>query len=152
MSAAESGNNTRSDILFMLISAAAFGYFGFGSSWAHQMTTTNPPVLLTMVVLLKWTLRCGAVVFLAAALLSLVHRTLGSAAYAIAGLVTAGVFAVVAIWEWTNPQGYFSGVPAFLLMLFAVWNGYGSWCGFKDFLSAVRRASHERHVFGADAP
>jgi hypothetical protein len=67
-------------------------------------------------------------------------------------LVTAGVFAVVAIWEWTNPQGYFSGVPAFLLMLFSVWNGYGSWCGFKDFLSAVRRASHERHVFGADAP
>jgi hypothetical protein len=152
MTATESGNNTRSDILFMLISAAAFGYFGFGSSWAHQMTTTNPPVLLTMVVLLKWTLRCGAVMFLAAALMSLVHRKLGSAAYAVTGLVTAGVFAVVAIWEWTNPQGYYSGVPAFLLMIFAVWNGYGSWCGIKDVLAIRRRKAPREQIFGADAP
>jgi hypothetical protein len=129
----------RSQVFFMLISAGIFAYFGFGSSWAHQLTNTNPPKLLLMVVLLKWSLRLGAIAFGTAALLSLAGWLAGPLLYAVAGLVTSVLFVVVAVWERTNPQGYFSGVPALLLLVFAAWNGYGAWNGLTSVL-AMRRA------------
>ncbi|MHC5023754.1 MAG: hypothetical protein ACYTGG_07570 [Planctomycetota bacterium] len=124
--------DVRSQVFFMLISAGIFAYFGFVTSWAHQYTATTPPVLLPMVVLLKWTLRVGAVAFGVAALLSMTGSIVGPLVYALTGIVTAAAFVVVAVWEWTNPQGYFSGVPAVLLVIFAAWNGYGSWSGLQE--------------------
>lgn len=152
MSHAASANDARSDVFFMLISAAAFGYFGFASSWAHQYTNTNPPVLLPMVVILKWTLRGGAIAFLFAVAVTMAKREVGSLIYSLVGLLTAGSFIIVAIWEWTNSQGYYSGVPPFLLVVFAIWNGYGSWSGIKEMLAAMRRSSDREQVFGAGEP
>jgi hypothetical protein len=129
----------RSQVFFMLISAGIFAYFGFGGSWAHQLTNTSPPVLLPMVVVLKWTLRGGAIAFAIATVLSLLGSAIGPLLYAAAGLLTAALFVVVGIWEMTNPQGYYSGVPAILLFIFAAWNGYGSWVGLQGALG--RRAS-----------
>jgi hypothetical protein len=127
----------RSETIYMVISALLFAYFGFGGSWAHQntmATTTQPSHVLGMVVMLKWTLRAGAITFGVAALLSTLGSTLGPLLYALGGLVTAVLFGIVAIWEWTNPQGYYSGVPAILLIIFALWNGFGSWASLREML------------------
>ena len=132
--------DTKSQVFFMLISGGIFAYFGFGSSWAHQYTTTTPPVLIPMIVLLEWSLKGGAIAFGISALISFTGSVFGPLLYAIVGLITAVIFAVVAVWEWTNPNGYFSGVPAILLIIFAVWNGFGSYSSLRDILKA-RRAS-----------
>ena len=129
---------SRSDIFFMLISAAVFAYFGFGGSWSHKHTTTQPPQLLPMVALLEWTLKAGAVACGLSALLVMLKQHLGDVLYAAAGLVIAVIFAVVAIWEWTNPQGYYSGIPAFLLIIFALWNGFGSWSSMREIMASRR--------------
>ena len=138
--------------MYMFISAGLFGYFGFGNSWAHQYTTTNPPVLLTMVVLLKWTLRIGAICFAGAGLLAAAGSMLGPLVNGVAGLATALLLLIVAVWEFTNPQGYYSGVPAILLVVFAIWNGYGSWMGLQAILhsGALARADADSDTpFGA---
>jgi len=131
MNRSENGTNATT-IFFMFISAGVFAYFGFAGSWAHQYTTTNPPELLTMVVLLKWTLRAGAIAFGVAAVLSMLRSGAGPLLYCVVGLITAVLFVVVGIWEMTNPQGYFSGIPAILLFLFAAWNGFGSWTELQE--------------------
>jgi len=132
MNQRESTAKIRSQAMFMFISAALLAYFGFLGSWAHQYNTTNPPALVMMVVVLKWTLRIGAIVFAGAGVLAAGGSTFGPILNCVAGLATAAVFIVVAIWEWTNPQGYFSGVQPILLVLFAAWNGYGSWMGIQE--------------------
>ena len=96
----------------MLFSDALFGYFGFMMSWAHQYTTTNPPQLLVMVVILEWAFRGGAIAFLVSGIVAMVRLNIANLVYSVAGLVTAVMFLAVAIWDWTNPQGYYSGVPA----------------------------------------
>lgn len=133
--------NAKGQVFFMLISGGIFAYFGFGSSWAHQYTTTTPPVLLPMVVLLKWSLRSSAIAYGVSALISLTGSMLGPLLYAVVGLITAIVFALVAAWEWTNPNGYYSGVPAILLVIFAAWNGYGSFSGLREIFASRATAS-----------
>jgi hypothetical protein len=149
MSQASPASDSRSNIFFMLVSAAVFGYFGFGMSWVHQYTNTTPPVWIPMIAVLMWTLRCGTIAFVASAIISMGKPWIGSLLYAAAGLATAAVFAVVAVWEWTNAQGYFSGVPPFLLILFALWNGYGSWMGIKELMAAKRSSPAHEQPFGA---
>lgn len=122
----ESSSPLRADVFFMLLSALLFAYFGFIWSWAHQWTSTQPPQRIPMIAVLMWTLRIGAIAFIVAAALSLARQRLGPFLYAVTGLVTSALFVVVAIWEWTNPNGYYSGVPAILLLVFALLNGYGS--------------------------
>jgi hypothetical protein len=132
----------------MLLSAAIFAYFGFASSWAHQYTTTQPPQLLSMVVVLKWTLRGGAIGFASSAIIAMVRPAAGELVYALISIVTAISFVIVAIWEWTNPQGYHSGVPAVLLVIFAAWNGFGAMSG----LMSLRQAEANRSVGSPSVP
>ena len=132
MNAATVKSQAQSQVFFMLVSAGLFAYFGFGSNWAHQYTNSTPPVLLPIVVLLKWTMKGGAIVFALAAVLSMVGSLVGPLIYSLAGLVTAMIFVAVGVWEMTNSQGYYSGVPAIVLFIFAAWNGYGSWIGLQE--------------------
>ena len=148
-----SANEIRSQAIYMFISALLFGYFGFFNNWSHQMTTasaTPPNTLIPMVVLLKWTLRVGACCFALSGVLAMIGSMLGPLINCLAGLVTAGVFVIVAIWEWTNPQGYFSGVPPILLVVFALWNGHGSWMGLKEL--RARQAHSNGRTNAPDAP
>src|SRR5689334_290392 len=118
MNGQQPSSSARSQAVYMFISAALFGYFGFIGDWSHQMTlpTATPPnTLIPMVVLLKWTLRVGSICFALAGVLSAAGQLIGVSINCLAGMVTSVVFLIVAIWEWTNPQGYFSGVPAILL-------------------------------------
>lgn len=130
----------------MLISAGVMAYFGFASNWAHQFTSASAPqpnMLIPMVVVLKWTLRAGAIAFAVAAVLSLIGLAAGPLLYSVAGLITALLFVVVGIWEMTNSHGYFSGVPAILLFLFALWNGYGAWMGLSEILNPRATAASD---------
>ncbi|MCP3902147.1 MAG: hypothetical protein GY715_00810 [Planctomycetes bacterium] len=129
----------RSHAFWMLISAGLFAYFGFVMGWAHRYTgpqAPQPGQLIPMVAVLMWTIRGSAIGFGASWLISLTGSTLGPLLYAVVGLVGAVIFVVVAVWEWTNPQGYFSGIPAILLLIFAVWNGAAAVGGLR---SAFRR-------------
>ena len=134
-------SDMRSQVFFMFLSAGIFAYFGFATSWVHQYTNTNPPVLLPMVMVLKWTLRIGAIGMAIAAVLSLIGTVLGPILYAVVGLLSAIAFVVVGVWEMTNSQGYYSGVPAIILFIFAAWNGYNSWIGLQEAM-ASRKAAH----------
>ena len=123
----------------MLLSAAIFAYFGFVTSWAHQYTSASAPQpnsLLPMVVLLKWTLRGAAIAFGASALVSLISPFAGALVFGVTGVITAISFVLVGIWELSNPNGYYSGMPAILLFIFAAWNGYGSWSSLRELLGA----------------
>ena len=134
----------RSEIFFMIISAVIFGYFGFATAWP-QYTAAQPPQLIPMVVVLKWTLRAGAAAFALSALLAVLGSILGAMLYSIAGLITAGLFLVVAVWDVTSP--FNSGIHWILLVIFALWNGFGSWNGLRAVL-ASRKVSRS----GDDSP
>ena len=130
----QTASEVRSQVLFILISAGLFAWFGFGGSWSHQYTNTQPPQLLPMVVTLKWALRAGAIVFGLSAILSLAGLRAGAVLYALAGVITAALFLIVAIWDWSSP--YYSGIPMILLLIFAIWNGFSSWNGLRIALRA----------------
>ncbi len=57
----------------------------------------------------------------------------------------AGVFLVL---DWLDKQ-HAAGIPPFLLVIFAVWNGYGSWTGLRALL-ARRSAPLDAPPFDAD--
>lgn len=126
----------QSQAVWMLIAAALFGYFGFYMGWAHRYTTQTPPQLLMMVAALMWSLRIGCIAFAVAGLLALVGAPVALLLYAVAGLGTAIVFVAVAVWDLTTPQ-YYSGVPAFILLIFAAWNGFSSVQGLREYRSLI---------------
>lgn len=134
-------SDLRADMFFMLVSAGVFAYFGFGSSWVHQYTTDTPPQWIPMVAVLEWALKGGAIGCGLAAVLAFMRLTAGDWLYAIVGLITAVLFVAVAIWEWTNPRGLYSGVPAILLVIFAAWNGFGSLASLRELLGSRRSQS-----------
>jgi len=118
----------------MFISAAIFGYFGFGSSWVHKMTTDDPPQLLIMVAVLEWTLKASAVAFLLAGLITTKRALEGNLLYSAIGVAGSVLFVAVAIWDFTSV--YFSGISPILLLIFAAWNGYGAWTGLQGAMAA----------------
>ena len=122
----------------MFLSAAIFGFFGFMMAFPEIASTTGK--LIPMVVTLKWTLRAAAVAFLLSAVLSMANPRAGDILYAGVSLISAGLFAVVAVWDIMTPQ-YVSGVHWFLLLVFAAWNGFGSYSSLREILSARRIAS-----------
>lgn len=110
----------------MLLSAAIFGYFGFASSFNHQGTAGQ---LLVFVVMLEWTLKVSAIVFLAAAVLTLANRRLGNFIHGVAGVAGAALFLVVAVLDYLDTQH--QAIHPLLLLVFAAWNGYGSFAGLR---------------------
>ena len=106
----------------MLLSAAIFGYFGFMLAFPEIDPTTGQKIPL--VVTLKWTVRGAAILFLLSALLAMVNGPVGSALYAIGGVITAVLFLAIAGWDLASP--FRAGIHPFLLVVFAIWNGMGS--------------------------
>ncbi len=85
--------------MVMLLSAAIFGFFGFFRDWSAPFP--DGQVVLFM-VLLGWTLKISAVVFLVAGLLAFVSPIAGNLLYALAGVGSAGLFVVVAVMDLTD--------------------------------------------------
>ncbi len=119
------------DLFGLLLSVLLFGYFGFFTSWAHERALDG--TLLPMVVLLKWTLRAATIGFALAAVLVLARRRESDLVAGVVGLLSAIAFAIVAVWDFSNPQ-YSAGPPEILLAVFALWNGYVSLISLRGFL------------------
>jgi hypothetical protein len=119
----------------MLFSAAVFGFFGFMMSFPEIDVQTGKTIPL--VITLKWTLRVAAIAFFAAAIVSMIAISPGNLLFSFIGLCSAVMFVVIAIWDLSSP--FHSGVHPFILLIFAAWNGYGSWMGLQDIFA--RRAA-----------
>ncbi|MHC5005148.1 MAG: hypothetical protein ACYTJ0_18740, partial [Planctomycetota bacterium] len=98
---------------------AIFAYFGF-----MLLFPADP-----LAIGLMWALRVTAVGFLVAALLSMGAPRPGELLYAAIGLASAAAFVIIAVWDLATPR--VSGVAPVLLLIFAAWNGYGSWGGLR---------------------
>jgi len=115
----------------MLLSAAIFGFVGFFRDWSAPFP--DGKVILFM-VLLGWTLRISACVFLLSGILALVRPVMGNLLYALAGIGSAGLFVVVAVMDVTDTDHMIMPYGEVVLLLFAAWHGFGSWSALRSIL------------------
>jgi len=83
----------------MLFSAAIFGFFGFSRDWNAPFP--DGKVVLFMVVL-GWTLKISAAMFVISGVLSIVKPIAGHLLYALTGVAAAGLFLVVVVMDVTD--------------------------------------------------
>lgn len=127
----------------MLFSAAIFGVFGF---YMLKPLNSQGQAILFM-VLLTWTLRISAVLFLLSALVTVARPVFGNLLYSLVGVVGAGLFVVVVIMDVADTKN--QTVHPLLLLLFAAWNGYGSWVSLR---SIIGSREHAGVVWGGPEP
>lgn len=120
----------------MVLSALIFGFFGFFYVNWNTPGVDGNPVLFR--VLLGWTLKGAAVLFLASAALTLFKPPAGNLLYAVTGVVSAALFVVVAVMDVADSQHTFMPYGWVVLLLFAAWNGYGSWSALRAVLAPPR--------------
>ena len=120
----------------MLLSAAIFGYFGFAMTWSYHSSRTGE--FLLFVALLDWTLKCSSIAFLVSALLTFVKPIAGNLIYGLVGFVGAALFLLIAGLDFADKQH--TAMHPLLLLIFAAWNGYGSFSGLREILNARRMA------------
>ena len=130
--------------MVMLFSAAIFGYFGFSRDWSAPFP--DGQVILFM-VLLGWTLKITACVFLLSGILVFFRSIAGNLLYALAGIGAAGLFVVVAVMDLTDTTHMIMPYGEVVLLLFAAWNGFGSWSALRSILG-----SREQAVAGSGGP
>ncbi len=121
----------------MFLSAAIFGYFGFATSWNYNSTLTGE--FLLFVALLDWTLKGSAIAFLVAGILTFVQPLAGNLIYGLAGAVGAALLLVVAGLDFLDKQH--TALHPLLLLIFAAWNGYGSFSGLREIFARRATAS-----------
>ncbi len=121
----------------MLFSAAIFGFFGFSRDWSAPFP--DGKVILFMVVL-GWTLKVSAAMFLVSGGLSFVRPIAGHLLYALTGVAAAGLFVVVVVMDVTDTTHMVMPYGWVVLLLFAVWNGYGSWLSLRSILGSRQHA------------
>ncbi|MHC4082662.1 MAG: hypothetical protein ACYS15_11095 [Planctomycetota bacterium] len=112
----------------MILSALIFGYFGYTLG-----PTASDGQFVLFMALLTWTLRISAALFVLSAVLTLVLPVVGNLLYALVGVVGAGLFVVVAVMDIADDQ--YRTIHPVLLLIFAVWNGYGSWLALRAILA-----------------
>lgn len=132
-------SSSRTQIPFMLLSAGIFAYFGFATTWIY--TGVNGQFLL-FVALLDWTLKITAIAFAISTVLTFASAFVGNLLYAIAGVLSAIMFVIVAILDIMDAQH--TAMSPLLLFIFAAWNGYGSWTGLQETLALRRQVSADR--------
>ena len=124
----------------MLFSALLFGFFGFGYAlglpfgvdWNTPGVDGNPVLFRQM---LGWTLKLSAAAFLISALFSFVQPLIANALYSFVGLVGAVLFVIIAVLDVLDTQHGIMVYGPFILLIFAAFNGYGSWQGLRGVLS-----------------
>ena len=131
--------------ILILLSAAMFGFFGFFYlDWNKPFP--DGQVVLFM-VLLGWTLKISALVFLAAGILAFLSPIAGNLLYALAGVGSAGLFVVVAVMDLTDSAHMIMPYAPAVLLLFAAWNGFASWSALRSIIG-----SQDRPGFAAGGP
>lgn len=120
----------------MILSALIFGFVGFYFRWT---TRDADGQFVLFPALLGWTLRGSAVLFLASAGLTVVRPVIGNLMYALVGVVGAGLFVVVAVMDIADEKH--DAFPPIILLIFAAWNGFGSWTSLRSVLSVRQDAA-----------
>jgi len=121
----------------MLFSAAIFGFFGFSRDWSAPFPDGK---VIPFMVLLGWTLKVSAAMFLTSGVLSFVKPIAGHLLYALTGVAAAGLFLVVVVMDVTDTTHMVMRWGWVVLLFFAVWNGYGSWLSLRSILGSRQRA------------
>jgi hypothetical protein len=116
----------------MLVSALIFGYFGFFRTWSTRGAEGE---FVLFPALLGWTLKVSSILFLVAAGLTMMKMVVGNLIYALAGVVGAGMFVVVAVMDIADQGHTIMPYAPVVLVLFAAWNGYGSWLALRAVLA-----------------
>lgn len=127
-------------LVWMLLGAALFGYFGFAPGIIWPNTIGGEPNWIS--IILMWTVRATAVGFTASAALTFVHRFLANLLYSSVGLISAVMFGIVLIWHYTTDAH--APISPVLLLIFAALNGYGSWIELREIL-ATRQSTDVMH-------
>ncbi len=120
----------------MLLSALIFGFFGF-----TLRTSAVDGQFVLFMALLAWTLRISCILFVGSALCTIVNPIVGNLLYALVGVTGAGLFVVVVVLDIADMD--YATIHPVILLLFAAWNGYGSWL-------ALRAVFARRGTAGAD--
>jgi hypothetical protein len=115
----------------MLLSAAIFGYFGWGSTW---LTTGNAGQFLPFVAIFEWTLKIGSIAFLVSAVLTFALPLAGNMLYAFSSVLSAIAMAIVLSLDFLDKQHRV--MPEIVLVILVVWNLYGSWSGMREVMAA----------------
>jgi len=123
----------------MLISAAIFGYFGFTTTFVYHSAATGQ--LLIYVPMLDWTLKVTAVAFLVCGLVTFKAPVIGNLAYGVFGVCSAIMFVIVAVLDFADQKH--TVMHPLLLLVFAAWNGYGSWTALRELMAARRAAPRD---------
>jgi len=118
----------------MILSALIFGYFGFLAPVEWSMRGPDGEFIL-FPALLGWTLKISSILFLAAAGLTMIKAVAGNLVYALTGVVGAGMFVVVAVMDTADQGHTIMPYAPVVLLLFAAWNGYGSWFALRAVLA-----------------
>lgn len=124
-----------SGLIWMLLSAAVFGYFGFVLIWPNTTSEGDPNWIS---IVLMWTVRTTAVAFAVSAALAYFHRSAANLLYGAVGLISAAMFGAVLIWHYTTDAS--APISPILLLIFTMLNGYGSWVELRDMLALHRAA------------
>jgi len=117
----------------MLISAAIFGYFGFGMTW---LTTGVNGQFLPFVAIFEWTLKIGAIAFLASGVITFIQPLAGNALYAVASMLSAIAMAIVLVLDYMDKQHMV--MPEIVLLILVLWNLFGSWSSMREVLAVMR--------------
>ncbi|MHC5007329.1 MAG: hypothetical protein ACYTGF_08245 [Planctomycetota bacterium] len=116
----------------MLLSALVFGYFGFFRTWSTRGAGGE---FILFPALLGWTLKISSVLFLVSAGLAIVKLVAGNLIYALTGVTGAGMFVVIAVIDIADQGHTIMPYAPVGLVLFAAWNGYGSWVALRAVLA-----------------
>ena len=118
----------------MFISAALFGYFGFFMGLLH---TNSLNQFVLFFALLDWTLKGTACGFILGGVLTVVRPVFGNLVYGLTGLLSAIFFILIAVLDIMDKQNA-GAAPPVLLLIFAAWNGYGSWFSIRAVITLLR--------------
>ena len=116
----------------MILSALIFGFFGFFYTWNTHGAEGE---FVLFPALLGWTLKISAILFLVAGGLTMIRLVAGNLIYALTGVTGAGMFVVVAVMDIADQGHTIMPYAPVVLVLFAAWNGYGSWLALRAVLA-----------------
>lgn len=128
----------------MLISAAIFGYFGFGARFVY---TGSQGQFLLFVALYVWTLRGGAIVFFISGVLGFIAPLAASFIYGAAGVLAAVGLAVAGVLDLQDQQHTVQ--DPFLTFLFAFIIAIVSGASLRDAIASYRTAAALRASEGS---
>ncbi|UCD73952.1 MAG: hypothetical protein JSV91_09155 [Phycisphaerales bacterium] len=129
----------------MLLSAVIFGYFGFTTSFVHTSAITGQ--LLIYVPMLEWTLKVTAILFAISGVAAFLRPLEANLLFCVAGLFSALLFVAVAVMDFADKQHMV--MSPVLLLIFAAWNGFGSWSGLKAVIALRPVHDSDERTIGA---